>query len=118
MFEKTGIHLLPCWPLFGASPDGMNKDFVVEIKCPISHETMKNYIAENGSLGSKYMAQIQLQMLMTGRNQGLFCVAHPDFETSGKVTIKMVKYDDAFLTNLMMKAQIFWKDFIFPVLIK
>ncbi|XP_063372526.1 uncharacterized protein LOC134660677 [Cydia amplana] len=35
--------------IFGASPDGIGDDFVVEIKCPISDKTKKNYI-KNGQV--------------------------------------------------------------------
>ncbi|XP_063372595.1 uncharacterized protein LOC134660737 [Cydia amplana] len=37
--------------IFGASPDGIGDDFVVEIKCPISDKTKKNYI-KNGQISS------------------------------------------------------------------
>jgi len=73
-FQSSGLFQSPCYPILGAYPDVINEQYVIEIKCPSSNETMKTYLRENGSLGSKCLAQIQLQMLLTGRKKGfLLC---------------------------------------------
>lgn len=114
-FKSSGLHLLPCWPIFGASPDGINEEFVVEIKCPSTTQAIKNYIKENGYISEKFNAQIQLQMLLTGRKKGYFCVAHSDFEKSGNVEVKLVMYDDTFVSDLLCRSQTFWRTYVFPV---
>lgn len=116
-FLGSGLFLSPCYPIFGASPDGINDQYVIEIKCPSSTETMKSYLRENGSLGPKCLAQIQLQMLLTGRKKGLFCVALPDFEKTQKVQIVEVFYDAIFMNDLLNRATSFWKAAIFPKLL-
>lgn len=117
-FKNSGLHLLPCWPIFGASPDGINEEFVVEIKCPSTTEAKKNYIKVDGNIAEKFNGQIQLQMLLTGRKKAFFCVAHSDFEKSRNVDVKQVMYDDKFVSNLIFRAQTFWKTYVFPNLMK
>ena len=41
--NRTGMHLVPYWPIFGASPDGINENFVMEIKCPSKPQRIKEY---------------------------------------------------------------------------
>lgn len=67
--NESGLILNKCFPLFGASPDGISKNFVIEIKCPISQKTMNNYVRD-GEITKKYMAQIQLQMLFAEKKKG------------------------------------------------
>lgn len=110
--KESGLILNKCFPLFGASPDGISDDFVVEIKCPISQKTMKNYI-KDGEVTKKYMAQIQLQMLFAEKKKGLFCIAHEDFEVSNNVDIYTVHYNDHFVSDLMDKSLLFWKKSVF-----
>lgn len=34
--SNLNIKILPCsnWPVFGASPDGLTQDAIIEVKCP------------------------------------------------------------------------------------
>ncbi|XP_023312915.1 uncharacterized protein LOC111693009, partial [Anoplophora glabripennis] len=61
--EELKIKLKPCgiilkreYPIFGASPDAIADDFVVEIKCPSSVKALSNYI-KDGLIVNKYKAQ-------------------------------------------------------------
>lgn len=55
----TGLWLQPDFPIFGASPDGIGpkNKYCVEIKCPLSKDTYKNYIIRGKTVGKKYIAQ-------------------------------------------------------------
>lgn len=106
------------WPMVGASPDGINDNMVAEVKCPVSSKSMLSYIAEDGEIGLKYAAQMQLQMLLTRRNEALFCVADPKFESNKKVFIKRVNFDEQLAKDLLYRAIEFWKSSIFPQLLK
>lgn len=106
------------YPIFGASPDGIGADFVVEIKCPSSGKTFKNYIFDENNISPKCRAQINLQMFLLEKSYGLFCVADPLFEDNSKIHIINVSYDEEFLIPLMDNALLFWKQNIFPLLIK
>lgn len=116
--QRCGLFLTPCWPVFGASPDAINDDLVVEVKCPSTSKTFTNYITNDSRVAPKCLAQIQLQMLLTGRRTGLFCVASPDFETSKKVTIIDVSFDNGFISSLLDRSLKFWKNAVFPLLLK
>lgn len=71
--EQCGIKLTPERPMFGASPDGINKDFTFEIKCPSKVNTVVNYV-RNGIVQDKYYFQMQLQMLLCNKMEGILCV--------------------------------------------
>lgn len=42
--NKSGLILIPKFPLFGASPDAIGEDFVVEIKCPSTEKSISYFI--------------------------------------------------------------------------
>lgn len=58
-------------PVFGATPDGINDDFVIEVKCPTSKRSMLSYITDKNEVAPKYMAQLQLQMAMSEKRKSL-----------------------------------------------
>lgn len=113
----SGLILIPHKPIFGASPDGLTKDYVVEIKCPISQRTKENYI-KNGKITKKFEGQIQLQMLAAKKLMGLFCVADPDFEKNGVVDKLEISFNEKLVLGLMSEAKKFWESCIMPRLIK
>lgn len=112
--SSSGSQLDPLTPLIGASPDAINKDFVVEIKCPSSDKTVNNYITKKGDLKAKYYSQIQLQMHMAKREKGLFCLANPNFEENKEVNIINVNYDKEYVLETIQKVQSFWNSSILP----
>lgn len=57
---------------------------------------MAQYITKSGQITSKYMGQVQLQMYMTQKQQGLFCVAEHNFEETQSVKIINVDYDEEY----------------------
>ncbi|KAJ8670457.1 hypothetical protein QAD02_001716 [Eretmocerus hayati] len=70
---KSGFHILPKSPIFGDPLDGIGLDYTLEIECPISGETFKNY-GKNGKVSNMYKGRMMLQILVCGK-KGLFCVA-------------------------------------------
>jgi len=114
--DKVGIKLSPDLPEFGASPDGLTNEFVVEVKCPRNSKTFSNYV-RNGCITPKFMAQVQLQMKMCGKSRALFCVAHTDFESSKEVTVLHINFDASLIDELISTARQYWENHIFPVLI-
>jgi len=115
--RTVGIKLSPEYPEFGASPDGLTEDSVIEIKCPLTMKTFTKYIRQNDVVGPKFMAQMQLQMKLCKKEKAIYCVAHPDFETSKKVKIVSVDYDSKLADSLIQKARVYWEKHIFPVLL-
>lgn len=97
----------------GASPDGLSDEFVIEVKCPISKKTMKNYIV-HGMIAEKHKAQIMLQMHATKMAKGLFSVADPDFEHNQVIHKYFIDYDKTYVDNIVQAAEDMWKQIIFP----
>jgi putative phage-type endonuclease len=80
---------------FGCSPDGLvGDDGLLEIKCPSAH-THIEYI-KNKTLPAKYVAQVQGQMLVTGRKWCDFLSYHPDL----RPLLVHVRRDDKFIAIL------------------
>ncbi|KAF2890499.1 hypothetical protein ILUMI_15673 [Ignelater luminosus] len=57
--KSSGLFLSKEYPMIAATPDGIMKNAVVEIKCPTSDTTKENYI-KNVEITAKYLAQVQL----------------------------------------------------------
>lgn len=113
-FQHCGLFLSPSFPLFGASPDGISKDHVMEIKCPVSEKSRISYINAKGEITNKYRAQMQLEMLLSKRDSALFCVAHHNFESNKIVTIMEEKFDKLFVDQLIAEASAFWEKAVWP----
>lgn len=115
--KECGLMLRFDLPIFGASPDGINDEYVFEIKCPMKKTTVTNYL-KNGIVQPKFMGQIQLQMLMSGRKKGVFCVASPDFEVTKKISKVFVDLDLNLCNDYIEKCKFFWFQYVFPKLIQ
>lgn len=115
--QKCGLLLKKNLPQFGASPDGLNSDYVFEIKCPTKKKTVTNYV-ENGVLKDEVYFQIQMQMFMSRKNKGVLVLADPEFEQNKKITEIEVKFDEAKLKEVIKNARKFWEEAIFPILKK
>lgn len=115
--KKSGIFLKRQYPILGASPDGVTDEYCIEVKCPTKESVIKNYLVD-GVVQKKFYYQIQLQMLMADRKKGLFCVASPDFESSGNVSVVEVAFNEEDCMNIIAKATEFWKSAVYNSLNK
>ena len=119
--EVSGLFLRKEHPMFGASPDAVVRDSdgtlsaVVEVKCPASDKAVSRYV-KSGLIMPRYRAQLQLQMALTGCRHGIFCVAAPDFEVSGNITIIRDELCESFIMPLMESASRFWYCCVYPQL--
>lgn len=114
-FKECGLFISQKHIMLAASPDGISKDAVLEIKCPASQKVMSTYV-KNNEVTKRYQAQIQLQMYVTGRENCYFCIADPAFEENKTVNIYLISYDENYVINLLPQLVNFWKENIFPVL--
>lgn len=78
-FQKCGL-VKSTEYAYGCSPDGIDLENKIglELKCPSLH-THIEYIS-NGSLPSKYKAQVQGAMLVTGFDKWVFMSYYPDLK--------------------------------------
>ena len=49
-FQRCGLMTDPKEPIFGASPDGINAECVVEIKCPSNDKSYFTFIDASGTI--------------------------------------------------------------------
>ncbi|CAH0577783.1 unnamed protein product [Chrysodeixis includens] len=112
---SCGLYVCREYPMIAASPDGLLKDAVIEIKCPTKTKTKGSYI-KNGIITPKCMAQVQLQMFATGFKKCYFCIADSDYEKTKNVDITTVTYDSDYVNQLIEKLALFWKTNIYPIL--
>ena len=115
--KSCGLFVSREYPMIAASPDGMLKDALVEIKCPTSDKTKVTYV-KNGVIADKYLAQVQLQMYTTGVKKCYFCVADVDFEKSKNVEIISILFNNDYVTNLINSLATFWTSNIYPLLLR
>jgi len=113
--KKAGLFLRKDIPIFGASPDGITDTHCVEVKCPSKEKTRELY-EKDGIIKKKFLAQLQLQMYITNRAKGLFCIASPNFEVNKEVSIFEVQLDKEMCCEMIEQATLFWKMFIFKSL--
>jgi hypothetical protein len=113
--KKAGLILNHEYPFFGASPDGLSDDFVLEIKCPYTPTTFATYI-DVKKLSKKYLAQIQLQMHLAQRSKALLAVADVDFERTKKITKIWIPYDQEYTEGMLEDGLNFYEKAIFPAL--
>lgn len=111
-----GLKLNPKFPIFGASPDAICEEYVVEVKCPQSQKTFNNYLTKDKSITAKYKGQVQLQMFLLNRKKCLFCVADPEFESNSNFFFTWVEYDEDYTLSIMNAAECFWRHNIYPQL--
>lgn len=68
------------YPLAGASPDGLVEDGGIEIKCFSDKKHFENIL--NFEIESKYLWQMQMQMLICELNWVDFVIFNPNFQKS------------------------------------
>ncbi|KOB68049.1 Alkaline nuclease [Operophtera brumata] len=113
--QKCGLMLCKKYPMLAGSPDGICEANVIEIKCPISEKTLKNYV-QNGKPTQKFYVQMQLQMYLTGLHKGYFCVADCNYSVNKNVDIISVTFDDKYVSDFIKVLVSSWKDNVYPLL--
>lgn len=119
--EETGFVLHPTIAFFGASPDGLvGSDGLIEIKCPNTATHIDTLLKEK--VPSKYITQMQVQMICTKREWCDFVSFDPRLPGSMNFWVQRVHRDDdlckdieteviAFLEDLGMKIDQLRKKF-------
>ena len=85
--------------LCGCSPDGLiGEDSGIEIKCPQAN-TYAKYLYDR-KIKPEYYAQIQMNMLLTGRKSWWYVVYNPDFQP--EIICREVKADPKYQQELRL----------------
>tara|TARA_R110001632_G_scaffold113306_1_gene224407 strand:- start:79 stop:681 length:603 start_codon:yes stop_codon:yes gene_type:complete len=103
--KHTGFHEFEDW--LGASPDGLVDDeWIVEIKCPYrlrNDKTVQNF--KLLSQQQHYYAQVQYEMLCSGRTKAYFYQWTP----SGAELLEEIPLNHGFIEETLPKLQEFYK---------
>ncbi|KAI4455519.1 hypothetical protein MML48_9g00004451 [Holotrichia oblita] len=71
-FNECGFFTMPLFPVLGASPNGISKDHIIEIKCPSSVKNINSYIKDN-NITAKFKGQLHLQMICANKKRFILC---------------------------------------------
>jgi putative phage-type endonuclease len=90
----------------GASPDGMvGDDGIIEIKCPMGSTHTETLMTQD--VPSRYIPQIQFQLLVTGRKWCDFVSYNPMFPEHLQVFVKRVEADPMYQKELELEVKQF-----------
>jgi len=104
--EETGFHISEEYPWIGASPDGLVSDgAVLEIKCPFSKRDGGEF--KTALLQPQYYAQMQFEMLVTGRKKCHFY----QWSTINS-SLETVEYSQAWFDNSLPKLKAFYDSYL------
>ena len=93
----------------GASPDGMvGDDGIIEIKCPMGSTHTETLMTQD--IPSKYIPQVQFQLLVTGRKWCDFVSYNPMFPEHLQVFVKRIEADPVYQKELESEVKQFLKE--------
>ena len=93
----------------GASPDGMvGDDGILEIKCPMGSTHTETLMTQD--VPSRYIPQIQFQLLCTGRKWCDFVSYNPMFPQHLQVFVKRVEADTVYQKELESEVKQFLEE--------
>jgi putative phage-type endonuclease len=96
----------PTIAMTGASPDGLvGESGLVEIKCPNTATHIDTLMSDKAS--SKYIPQMQWQMVCTGRAWCDFVSFDPRLPEDMQLFVKRVERDDAYIAELEAEVKTF-----------
>lgn len=96
---ETGFVLHPRIKFFGASPDGLvGSDGLIEIKCPNTATHIDTLLSEK--VPSKYITQMHVQMICTGREWCDFVSFDPRLPGDMNFWMQRVHRDDDFCKDI------------------
>ena len=106
---ETGFVLHPEIAGFGASPDGLiGDDGLIEIKCPNTATHIDTLLADK--VPTKYIIQMHVQMLCTGRVWCDFVSFDPRLPIDLHMFIKRVERDNKLAEEIVTEVQSFLAD--------
>lgn len=92
----------------GASPDGLlGDDGLIEIKCGKRATHLEYMKLAAGEAPSRYRAQIQGQLWITGREFCDFVSFNPDWPEERQLVIRRIKRDEPYITGLALAVSLF-----------
>jgi len=104
---EVGMVIHPEYDFITCSPDGLlDDDGLIEIKCPFSMAKMVSYLEKDAHV-KEYRVQLQMQLLVTGRQYVDAVGYDPRFPDGLKMAVSRVEADKEYQEELlseMLKA--------------
>jgi putative phage-type endonuclease len=103
---ETGFVLHPKIAGFGASPDGLiGDDGLIEIKCPNTATHIETLL--NDKVPNKYIIQMHVQMICTGRKWCDFVSFDPRLPVDMQMFVRRVEFDETLAAEIVTEVQAF-----------
>jgi len=103
---ETGFVLHPEIAGFGASPDGLIGDNgLIEIKCPNTATHIETLL--NDKVPNKYIIQMHVQMICTGRKWCDFVSFDPRLPVDMQMFVRRVECDETLAAQIVTEVQAF-----------
>lgn len=103
---ETGFVLHPEIAGFGASPDGLiGDDGLIEIKCPNTATHIDTLL--NDKVPGKYITQMHVQMICTGRVWCDFVSFDPRLPVDMQMFVRRVEFDQELADQIVTEVQAF-----------
>lgn len=91
---------------FGGTPDGLAKDFGLDIKCP-NQKNHHDNLSEGIQL-SKYEHQFQSYMSITGIDKWALVSYNPNFNKNNQLAVEWMERDKEYIEKLLERVQKFY----------
>ncbi|KAF9406034.1 hypothetical protein HW555_013452, partial [Spodoptera exigua] len=115
--KKCGLFISKLNSMIAVSPDGISEQFLVEIKCPFTEETIKNYLQDEETI-KKMLCPNAAPNVCLWYKKSNYCIADNKFESNKKVNIIDVDFNEEYINTLLNQLLLFWKTNIYPLLFK
>lgn len=95
--DRPGFITNSKYPMCGYSPDGIEGDYLLEVKCFMKDKHMAMF---NGDIPLKVLAQIHFGMLISGKKKARLIIYNPELEAEYALKVIDIKYNRNIIINI------------------
>lgn len=104
--QRPEFMVHPDIDFFGGTPDALNEEFGIDIKCA-NQKNHHDNLSEGMQL-SNYKHQFQSYMSITGLDRWALVSYNPDFTDDSKLVVAWMEKDDKYIKKLLDRAKKFY----------
>ena len=107
----TGFWIMDDHPFIGGTPDGLiGTDSTIQVKCPFNPEVHLKTFREQ-KIPSKYLAQVQGELMVTGRSFVWFVSYDPRASVAQRLVKIIIPRNENYIDALLGRLIKFWECF-------
>jgi len=107
--NPTGFWIMDDFPFIGGTPDGLiGADTTVQVKCPFNPEVHLKTVREQ-RIPSKYLAQVQGELMVTGRKFVWFISYDPRAKLADRLVKILIPRNQNYIDVLLGRLLKFWE---------